>query len=76
LEFDKKKVGSMIHFVFIEKLGLSYTNTFPVKKDLIEQLLLEDILIGKQLTQEGQYLVDLPGSKSITNRVLLVSALG
>ena len=76
MQIDKKNKNKEIHFVFIEYIGKAYQNTFPVSKSIINTTLANDYLIKHSLFKlEKPLEISLPGSKSLTNRVFLLSAL-
>jgi len=78
MENDKKNKTNDIHFVFLKDVSDPYEKTFPVSKKLIRKTVSPSYAVGPSKEVDTQTMIDVkfPGSKSITNRVLLIAALG
>jgi 5-enolpyruvylshikimate-3-phosphate synthase len=77
MESDKKKKNDEIYIVVLEELGKAVTKTIPIDRKIIKRIISPTLKIKKALpTSSDVKIIKLPGSKSITNRVLLMCALG
>lgn len=79
MQSDKKNQFSEIHFVLIEDLGKAYQKTFAFDAQLIKRVTASSLLVKESrlsLPKAAEVISTLPGSKSITNRILLMCSLG
>ena len=78
MESDKKNKTNDIHFVFLKDIEKPYENTFAVPKNLIKKIISPAYKIGPSILSKAQDISEIkfPGSKSLTNRALLMAALG
>ena len=79
MQSDKKNQFSEIHFVLLEDLGKAYLKTIAFSAQLIKRVTASSLLVRESRLgspKAAEVISTLPGSKSITNRILLMSALG
>jgi pentafunctional AROM polypeptide len=80
MESDKKKKNNEIYIAVLEKIGSAVKNTVAVERSQIKKSLASTYKIKsavKSIADSIDFIeVLLPGSKSITNRALLLCALG
>ena len=78
---DKKNDGRDISFVFAKEIGNYFTNSFPISRKNISDLLNPNLLVEGRKTKKLEYkektylMNDIVSSKSISNRILTFSAL-
>ena len=73
---DKKNAAGKIRCTILTSVGTSIDEPQPVERDIFETLLSPRLtVIPKPLGKVGGS-VHVPGSKSISNRVLLMAAMG
>ena len=75
---DKKNMSSKIHWVSIEKVGKARLDTFGSSIDQIQKCLAIDYLLKVPKDHyicEETVVIDHQGSKSISNRALIIAAL-
>lgn len=74
---DKKNDGAKKKVVLLSQIGKTYENKATVvADDLIRVILSKDILVGGFKSSPTEVTVMPPGSKSISNRALILCALG
>ena len=77
MESDKKKKQGEIFIAVLEEIGKAVPKTESVSRTLIEKAIAPAYIIETcPKTHEQLKQISIPGSKSITNRVLLMCALG
>merc|ERR1711972_37662 len=74
---DKKNVGTSIRMTVVKRIGESFDLPQPIEADMMRAALVPTTVVaprGPSTPLCGT--VPVPGSKSISNRVLLLAALG
>lgn len=73
---DKKNVGSTKKIVLLSRIGKTYEEkASSVKDDVIRRVLCESVVV-RRTKPNAEVTMSTPGSKSISNRALVLAALG
>lgn len=74
MNLDKKNANSTIRCIILKSIGNVIETPIAVEQHLIESVLLPSVQIINNGFIQGK--ISIPGSKSISNRALLLAALG
>jgi len=76
MTLDKKNAAGKIRCTILTSIGTSIDEPQPVERDIFERILSPRLTVLPQPAGKVGGTVHVPGSKSISNRVLLMAAMG
>ena len=77
MKIDKKNSGPAKKIVLLSRIGKTYEEkATEVKDDVIRNVLCEAVTVRSAVPSKSPVVMATPGSKSISNRALILAALG